>query len=122
MGTFLYRLAVLLGFVTAIIILIFSYLFFEPFLTKTEEVITVTATERWGNEAGKYFIFTDDEVFANVNNYYHNKDNADQIFKLFKLGYTYRVKVVGVYMPSIPRFRNIINIIEYSTNEYSPDN
>ncbi len=122
MGTFLYRLAVLLGFVAAIIILIFSYLFFEPFLTKTEEVITVTATERWGNEAGKYFIFTDDEVFANVNNYYHNKDNADQIFKLFKLGYTYRVKVVGVYMPSIPRFRNIINIIEYSTNEYSPDN
>jgi len=122
LGTFLYRLAVLLGFVTAIIILIFSYLFFEPFLTKTEEVITVTATERWGNEAGKYFIFTDDEVFANVNNYYHNKDNADQIFKLFKLGYTYRVKVVGVYMPSIPRFRNIINIIEYSTNEYSPDN
>jgi hypothetical protein len=121
-GTFLYRSAVFLGFVTAIIILIFGYLFFEPFLTKTEEVITITATERWGNEAGKYFIFTDDEVFINVNDYYHNKHNADEIFTLFKLGSTYRVKVVGVYMPSIPRFRNIINIIEYSTNEYSPDN
>ena len=122
MGTFLYRSAVFLGFVTAIIILIFGYLFFEPFLTKTEEVITITAIERWGNEAGKYFIFTDDEVFINVNDYYHNKDNADEIFTLFKLGYTYRVKVVGVYMPFIPRFRNIINIIEYSTNEYFPDN
>jgi len=121
-GTFLYRSAVFLGFVTAIIILIFGYLFFEPFLTKTEEVITITAIERWGNEAGKYFIFTDDEVFINVNDYYHNKHNADEIFTLFKLGYTYRVKVVGVYMPSIPRFRNIINIIEYSTNEYFPDN
>ena len=122
MGTFLYRSAVFLGFVAAILILIFGYLFFEPFLTKTEEVITITATERWGNEAGKYFIFTDDEVFENVNNYYHNKDNADEIFKLFKLGYTYRVTVVGVYLPFLPRFRNILNIIEFSTNEYSPDN
>ena len=122
MGTFLYRLAFFIGFMIIIFILIFGYLFFEPFLTKTEEVITVINIERWGNEEGKYFIFTDDEVFTNVNNYYHNKDNADQIFKLFKLGYTYRVKVVGVYMPFIPRFRNIINIIEYSTNEYFPDN
>ena len=122
MGTFLYRSAVFLGFVTAIIILIFGYLFFEPFLTKTEEVITVINIERWGSEEGKYFIFTDDEVFINVNDYYHNKHNADEIFALFKLGSTYRVKVVGVYMPFIPRFRNIINIIEYSTNEYFPDN
>ncbi len=122
MGTFLYKLAVFLGFVLTILMLIFGYLFFEPFLTKTEEVITVINTERWGNERGRYFIFTEDEVFTNVNNYYHNKDNADQIFKLFKLGYTYRVTVVGVYLPFLPRFRNIINIIEYSTNEYSPDN
>ena len=122
MGTFLYRLAFFIGFMIIIFILIFGYLFFEPFLTKTEEVITVINIERWGNEEGKYFIFTDDEVFINVNDYYHNKDNADEIFTLFKLGYTYRVKVVGVYMPFIPRFRNIINIIEYSTNEYFPDN
>jgi hypothetical protein len=121
-GTFLYRSAVFLGFVTAILILIFGYLFFEPFLTATEEVITIINVERWGSEKGKYFIFTDDEVFINVNDYYHNKHNADEIFTLFKLGSTYRVKVVGVYMPSIPRFRNIINIIEYSTNEYFPDN
>ncbi len=122
MGSFLYRSAVFLGFVTAILILIFGYLFFEPFLTATEEVITIINVERWGSEKGKYFIFTDDEVFINVNDYYHNKHNADEIFTLFKLGSTYRVKVVGVYMPSIPRFRNIINIIEYSTNEYFPDN
>ncbi|MGB5850604.1 MAG: hypothetical protein WBH40_19095, partial [Ignavibacteriaceae bacterium] len=91
MGTFLYRLAVFLGFVSAILILIFGYLFFEPFLTKTEEVITVINTERWGNERGKYFIFTDYEVFTNANDYYHNKDNADDIYKMFKVGFTYRV-------------------------------
>jgi len=122
MGTFLYKLAVFLGFVSAILILIFGYLFFEPFTTKTEEVITVTNKDRWGNEQGKYFIFTDDEVFTNVNDYYHNKDNADEIYKMFKVGFTYRVTVVGVYMPFLPRFRNILNITESSTNEYFPDN
>jgi hypothetical protein len=120
MGTFLYKVAVFLGFVSAILILIFGYLFFEPFTTKTEEVITVTNKERWGTERGKYFIFTEDEVFANVNDYYHNKDNADEIYKMFKVGFTYRVTVVGVYMPFLPRFRNILNITESSTNEYFP--
>jgi hypothetical protein len=122
MGTFLYKLAVFLGFVATIVLLIFGYLFFEPFLTKTEEVITIINTERWGDEQGKYFIFTEDEVFMNVNDYYHNKHNADEIIKLFKVGSTYRVTVVGVYIPFLPRFRNILNIIEYSSSEYFPDN
>jgi hypothetical protein len=121
MGTFLYKLAVFLGFVSTIVLLIFGFLFFEPFLTKTEEVITIVNTERWGNEHGKYFIFTEDEVFTNVNDYYHNKHNADELIRMFKLGFTYRVTVVGVYMPFLPRFRNIINIIEYNSNEYFPD-
>jgi hypothetical protein len=116
MGTFLYRLAVFLGFVSALLLLIFGYLFFEPFLTKTEEVITITSKERWGTETGKYFIFTEDEVFLNSNNYYHNKHNADEVFKMLNLGFTYRVTVVGVYVPFLPRFRNIINVT-YSHNQ-----
>jgi hypothetical protein len=120
MGTFLYKLAVFLGFVSAIVVLIFGYLFFEPFTTKTEEVITVTNKERWGNEGGKYFIFTEDEVFTNANDYYHNKDNADEIYRMFKVGFTYRVTVVGVYLPFLPRFRNILNIIETGSKEYFP--
>ena len=122
MGTFLHRLAFFFGFVMIILIFIFGYLFFEPFLTETEEVITIINVERWGNEEGKYFIFTDDEVFINADDYYHNKHNANDIYTLFKLGYTYRVKVVGVYLPNLPRFRNITDIIEYSSNEYFPDN
>jgi hypothetical protein len=120
MGTFLYRLAVFLGFVSAIVILIFGYLFFEPFTTKTEEVITVTNKERWGNERGKYFIFTDDEVFTNSNDYYHDKDNADELYKMFKVGFTYKVTVVGVYLPFFPRFRNILNITEKFPNKNFP--
>ena len=122
MGTIWYKLAVFLGFVSAIVILIFAYLFFEPFTTKTEEVITVINKERWGNEQGKYFIFTEDEVFTNANDYYHNKDNADEIYRMFKVGFTYRVTVVGIYMPFLPRFRNILNIIETGSKDYFPVN
>lgn len=122
MGTFWYKIAVFLGFLSAIIILIFAYLFFEPFTTKTEEVITVTNKERWGNEQSKYFIFTEDEVFTNSNDYYHNKDNADEIYRMFKVGFTYRVTVVGVYLPFLPRFRNILNIIETGSKDYFPVN
>lgn len=120
MSTFLFRTAVFFGFVIVLLTLIFGYLFFEPFLTETEEIITVINTQKWGNEKGRYFIFTENEVFLNANDYYQNKDNADELFKQFKKGYTYKVKVVGVYMSFIPRFRNILNIIDYSSNEYTP--
>jgi len=120
MGTFLNKLAVFLGFALAILMLIFGFMFFEPFLNKTEEVITIINKEKWGDEGGKYFIFTQDEVFLNVNNYYHSKDNADELFPLLKIDFTYKVTVIGANIPWLPRFRNIINII-YSENEYFPD-
>ena len=120
MSTFFFRVAVFFGFVIILLTLIFGYLFFEPFLTETETVITVTNTEKWGNEKGKYFIFTKDEVFLNANDYYQNKDNADELYKKIKRGYTYKVKVVGSYISWIPRFRNILEIIEVIPDEYTP--
>ena len=120
MSTFFFRVAVFFGFVIILLTLIFGYLFFEPFLTETEEIITVINTEKWGNEKGRYFIFTENEVFLNANDYYQNKDNADELYKKFRKGYTYKVKVVGTYFSFIPRFRNILEIIHYNPNEYSP--
>lgn len=122
MSTYFYRIAIFLGIISAIVVLIFGYLFFEPFTTKTEEVITVTNKERWGDESGKYFIFTDNEVFTNANDYYHDKHNADDLYRMFRVGQTYRVTVVGVYLPFLPRFRNILNIIETSAPDYFPVN
>lgn len=121
MSTFLFRVSIFIGFVIILVTLIFGYLFFEPSITETEEVITVINIEQWGNEAGKYFVFTNDEVFLNANDYYQNKHNADELMKQFRKGYTYKVKVVGVYIPFLPRFRNILNIIDYSANEYYPE-
>ncbi|MFI5236893.1 MAG: hypothetical protein ACHQLA_03025 [Ignavibacteriales bacterium] len=106
------KISMVFGVIIIICILVFGFVFFEPFITEKEEVIKVVNMERWYGERGRYIIFTEKEVFLNENNYYHNKENADQIYPLFKKGSTYRVKVVGLYIPFIPRFRNIINIIE----------
>ena len=106
------KLSIIFGVIIVLLILIFGFIFFEPFLTETEEVITVINKEKWVGEKGSYFIFTEKEVFLNQNDYYHNKQNADALYPLFREGFTYKVKVVGLYIPFLPRFRNIINIIE----------
>ena len=106
------KISIIFGVIIIICVLLFGFIFFEPFLTEEEVVITVVNTERWFGERGRYFIFSDKEVFLNENNYYHNKENADALYPLFKKGYIYKVKVVGLYLPFLPRFRNIVNIIE----------
>jgi hypothetical protein len=107
------RLSIFFGVIIILCILLFGFLFFEPFLTETEEIITVINKERWTGERGRYFIFTENEVFLNENNYYHNKENADDLYVMFRNGFTYKVKVVGLYIPFVPRFRNIMSIMEH---------
>ena len=106
------KLAMFLGVIIVLVILVFGFIFFEPFFSETEETIVVVNKEVWRGEGESYFIFTENEVFLNANNYYHNKSNANDLSPLFQVGKTYRVKIVGYYLPLIPRFRNIINIIE----------
>jgi hypothetical protein len=117
-SSYMFRISIFASAIIIIASILFGYLFFEPFLTEKEEIITVTNTQKWGQENGKYFIFTEDEVFLNSNDYYHNKTNANELFPLFKKGYTYKVKVIGLYIPFIPRFRNIKSIVEFNSNKY----
>jgi hypothetical protein len=106
------KLAMFLGVIIILVILVFGFMFFEPFFSETEETIVIVNKEIWKGEGEKYFIFTENEVFLNMDNYYHNKSNADDLYPLFRVGQTYRVKVVGYYFPIIPHFRNIISIID----------
>ena len=106
------RLSAMIGFLIILLILLFGYLFFEPFLTEETITIKVINKSQFGNETGKYFVFTDEEVFYNDNNYYQSKENADELNEKIYPGTTYRVKVVGVYLPWLPRFRNITKILE----------
>jgi hypothetical protein len=89
----------------------FSYLYFEKYLTEEEITISVINKEKFGNEDGKYLIFTPNEVFETTNRFYQGNSDAENIYKKLERGVTYRVKVVGLYLPKIPRLRNIIEII-----------
>ena len=100
-----------IGFIVIIICLIYGYLFFERFLTEKEITINITNSEKFGDEEGSYLIFTPDEVFENENNYYHDKHNATEVFNKLQKGRTYKVKVCSFYLPFIPHFRNIIEVV-----------
>jgi len=107
------KISIFFGVIILLCIVLFGFVFFEPFLTEEVVEIRVLNKEKWTGERGKYFIFSDTEDFLNEDNYYHNnKTNADELYPLFKRGDSYKVKVVGFYIPFLPRFRNIINIIE----------
>lgn len=107
-----FRLSAMVGFIIVLLIVLFGYLFFEPYLTEDTITIDVINKAQFGHENGKYFVFTSDEVFNNSNNYYHNKENADEINEKIYPGSTYKVKVVGIYLPWLPRFRNITEVLE----------
>jgi 4-amino-4-deoxy-L-arabinose transferase-like glycosyltransferase len=106
-----FRLSALLGFVIVLLVVLFGYLFFEPYITEETVTVKVLNKAQFGNETGKYFVFTQDEVFYNSDNYYHNKENADELNEKIYPGSTYTFEVVGVSVPWLPRFRNITKII-----------
>jgi len=110
------------GIIVIFIVAVFGYLFFEPFLTEETITFKVTNKSLFGNESSKYFIFSEDEVFLNVNNAYQNKYNSDEIFEKIYIGNTVKVVVVGLYLPSIPRFRNITKLLEINGVEVKEDN
>ena len=107
-----FMLSALSGFIIILLVILFGYLFFEPYITEDTVTIKVINKAQFGKEKGKYFVFTEDEVFSNSDNYYQNKENADELNLQLYPGSTYKVKVVGVYIPWLPRFRNIISILE----------
>jgi hypothetical protein len=107
-----FSLAAVAGFIIILLVILFGYLFFEPFLTEETITIKVINKAKFGNEIGKYFVFTDDEVFLNADDYYQSKDNAEELNKIIFTGSSFKVKVVGLYLPWFPRFRNITKILE----------
>ncbi len=111
-----FKLSALIGFLIVLLVILFGYLFFEPYLTEETITIKVINKSQFGNEPGKYFVFTEDEVFYNSNDYYQSKENAEELNEKIYPGSTYTVKVVGVYIPWLPRFRNITEIEKINGN------
>ncbi|MCK7519098.1 MAG: hypothetical protein MZV64_15905 [Ignavibacteriales bacterium] len=78
------KISIVLGVIIVLCIIVFGFVFFEPFITEDEVDIVVINKEKWIGERGRYFIFTDREVFVNEDNYYHNKTNADELYPLIQ--------------------------------------
>ena len=115
------KISMIFGILIILCVLVFGFVFFEPVFTEEVIEITVINKEKWTGEKGSYFIFTEREVFLNENNSYHNnKTNADELYTLFKRGDSYKVKVVGLSLPFLPRFRNILTVLEKKESNFLP--
>jgi len=115
------KISTFFGIIIVLCVIVFGFIFFEPIFTEEVVDIKVVNKEKWSGEKGKYFVFTDKEVFLDENNYYHNnKTNADELYPMFKAGNSYKVKVVGLYIPFIPRFRNILTVLEKRETNFLP--
>lgn len=102
-----------------IIPVIFLLLLIFPvalYYTSGEEIqITVTDKERITKSSGKsveskYLIFTDEEVFENVDAMTFFKFNSSDIQGHLHQDSTYNVKVVGWRVPFLSMYRNIIKV------------
>ena len=79
-----------------------------------EEVITITVIykEIKGSESGdKYLIYTKNEVFENTDNILLQKFNSSDIFGQLIVDSTYQVRVAGIRIEFLNKYRNIIEVI-----------
>lgn len=109
---------ILTGLFIVALIIYFSALLFERFLTEDTIVIEVRKIEEMKTEDGElyYLIHTQNEILINKDNYWHNKSNTSEIVSKLRTKEEYKVTVVGFAfqqkLPFLLEHRNIIEVIE----------
>ena len=79
----------------------------------TAETVEITVIEKErviSNDASKYLIFTEDEVFENTDTFVFLKFNSSDLHRDLRVDETYTVTVVGWRIPVLSLYRNIIRI------------
>lgn len=102
-------------------LIIIGFLYLFEYSPKTYTV-TVTEKERVTQKNGdeytsKYLIFCDGEngeslVFENTDTIFHLKFNSSNVYGQLKEGKQYEITVVGVRIPFLSTYQNIIKIKE----------
>lgn len=96
-----------------------SLLFIFPLVIyleyRNKEIITVTVIDKervTTKQSSKYLIFTENEVFKNVDMLFVGKWNSSDIYGKIKEGNTYTFEVRGTRIHLLSSYRNIVKIIE----------
>ena len=94
-----------------------SYALDATILYSTQEnvVFRVEKTERVTDSNGqrsRYLIFTKDETFENTDRLLMWKFNSSDIYGAIKPNQSYQAKVVGLRVPFLSWYRNIVSIKE----------
>lgn len=107
--------------VAAFLLLVIGFLYLFEY-KPTTYTVTVTDKERVTQKSGdeytsKYLIFCDGEngeslVFENTDTVFHFKFNSSNIYEQLKEGKQYEITVVGVRIPFLSTYQNIIKIKE----------
>lgn len=93
-----------------------------PLTTQDSQTFTVQKLERVINTNGKgakYLVFTKDETFENTDELIFFKFNSSDVHGMMKEGNIYKAQVVGIRVPILSWYRNIIAIEELDRSENS---
>lgn len=83
-----------------------------PYYTAKRVEITVTDKERVIKEdqGSYYLVFTENEVFQNVDAWRRFKVNSSDVQGALRVGNSYEVSVYGWRIPVLSRYRNIVSV------------
>lgn len=83
----------------------------------TQEVIQITVEDKervisghGQNASSKYLIFGEEEVVENVDSLIFGKFNSSDVYRDFKTGKTYEIRVAGLRIPFLSMYRNVVEI------------
>ncbi len=103
------------GLFVIVLVIGFSLLVFEKFITQKTITINISLIEKKITKSGEeyYLIYTKNEIFLNRNNYFHGKHNVSSLAINLREGRSYKVKVIGynfdIELPFFFKYRNIID-------------
>lgn len=82
---------------------------YRSYATKEAVTIHVKDKERTGGDNGKYLVYTDGEVFEDVDAWLNAKTNSSDIYSGLEPGHTYHCTVNGWRFSPFSWYRNILH-------------
>ena len=104
----------LYGILVAIAVILFLFMYI-PRAYRGSVIVLIKDKERInyedaGETKSKYLVYSDDEVFENMDDWFYLKFNSSDIYGQLNMGDTYKIWVSGWRINIFSSYRNIIAI------------